>query len=119
MKLKHGSQSSTVSLPNFSLVLLPSLNRTRVTVGSHPCPDEIMSFSTGHIQKCAPFRLFLTSELGKKEVFVLSNMLKASEDSLLFQTNYRKCNFKAFLSANIQWLFKKQLTAVLEWLMPN
>lgn len=46
-------------------------------------------------------------------------MLKASEDSLLVQTNYHKCNFKVFLSANIQWLFKKQLTAVLEWLMPN
>lgn len=63
--------------------------------------------------------LLLTSELGVKEVFVLSNMLKASEDSLLFQTSYHKCNFKVFLSANIQWLFKKQLTAVLEWLMPN
>lgn len=69
------------------------------------------------------FPLFLTSELGKKEVFVnqllLSNVLKASEDSLLFQTYYHKCNFKVFLSPNIQWLFKKQLTAVLEWLMPN
>lgn len=30
----------------------------------------IMSFSTGHIQKSALLPLLLTSELGKKEVFV-------------------------------------------------
>lgn len=72
------------------------------------------------------FPLFLTAELGKKkkeEVFMnqslLSTVLKASEDSLLFQTCYYKRNFKVFLSPNIQRLFKKQLTAVLEWLMPN